>query len=344
MGAMMAEADIDVLITVPFPDPLIERLSSVSPRLRLHVHPARSDDNLPPDLVQEAEVLYTARALPEPDQAPELRWVQFHFAGIDHVRDHPLVLAESVQVTTLSGAAVSQMAEFAMMSILALGRRLLGMLEDKREKRWAEDRFDRFTPLELRDSTVAIVGYGNIGREVARLARAFGAEVLAAKRDLMTLERERYVEEGLGDPHAELVNRIYPPQAVASMAKLCDFLVVSVPLTSETRGMIGSKVFKEMKNTSYLVDISRGGVVDHGALIEALQEGWIAGAALDVYPVEPLPESSPLWEMPNVILSPHVAGASPRYYERAADLFATNLRRYLSEQPLLNLYDPDRGY
>lgn len=344
MGAMMAEADIDVLITVPFPDPLIERLSSVSPRLRLHVHPARSDDNLPPDLVQEAEVLYTARALPEPDQAPELRWVQFHFAGIDHVRDHPLVLAESVQVTTLSGAAVSQMAEFAMMSILALGRRLLGMLEDKREKRWAEDRFDRFTPLELRDSTVGIVGYGNIGREVARLARAFGAEVLAAKRDLMTLERERYVEEGLGDPQAELVNRIYPPQAVASMAKLCDFLVVSVPLTSETRGMIGSKVFKEMKETSYLVDISRGGVVDHGALIEALQEGWIAGAALDVYPVEPLPEGSPLWEMPNVILSPHVAGASPRYYERAADLFATNLRRYLSEQPLLNLYDPDRGY
>lgn len=340
----MAESDVQVLITVPFPDPLVERLSSVSPRLKIHVHSARDGEVLPDDMLQETEVLYTARALPEPDRAPELRWVQFHFAGIDHVADHPLVQSDRIQVTTLSGAAVSQMTEFVFMGILALGRRLLRMLEDKSEKRWAEDRFERFSPLELRDSTVGIVGYGSVGREVARLARAFGAEVLAVKRDLMSLEQDEYMEEGLGDPKAELVNRIYPPQAVGSMADLCDFLVVCLPLTAETRGMIGSKVFEQMKEASYLIDISRGGVVDHGALIEALQEGQIAGAALDVYPVEPLPEGSPLWDMPNVILSPHVAGASPRYYERAADLFATNLRRYLSEQRLLNLYDPERGY
>jgi phosphoglycerate dehydrogenase-like enzyme len=141
-----------------------------------------------------------------------------------------------------------------------------------------------------------------------------------------------------------LVNRIYPPEAVASMSGLCDFLVVTVPLTPETRGMIGAKVFKELKEGAFVIDISRGGVVDHGAMIEALQSARLAGAALDVYPVEPLPDSSPLWEMPNVILSPHVAGASPRYYEKAADMFATNLRRYLADQPLLNLYDPDRGY
>lgn len=344
MGAMMAEADIKVLITVPFPDHLVERLNSVSPRLKIQMQPARNHDELPDDALQDAQILYTARALPDPDRVPELRWIQFHFAGIDHVTDHPLVNSEDVLVTTLSGAAVSQMAEFALMGILALGRRLLPMLRDKAEKRWAEDRFDRFTPLELRDSTVGIVGYGSVGREIARLVREFGAEVLAVKRDLMDLELDRYREEGTGDPQAELVNRIYPPQAVSSMAELCDFLVVSVPLTSQTRGMIGSKVFKQMKESGYLIDISRGGVVDHGALIEALQEGWIAGAALDVYPIEPLPESSPLWEMPNVILSPHVAGASPRYFERAADLFATNLRRYLSEQPLLNLYDPEKGY
>jgi len=99
-----------------------------------------------------------------------------------------------------------------------------------------------------------------------------------------------------------------------------------------------------LKEGAFVIDISRGGVVDHGAMIEALQSARLAGAALDVYPVEPLPDSSPLWEMPNVILSPHVAGASPRYYEKAADMFATNLRRYLADQPLLNLYDPDRGY
>ena len=99
-----------------------------------------------------------------------------------------------------------------------------------------------------------------------------------------------------------------------------------------------------MKDTAYLIDVSRGGVVDQGALVEALREETIAGAALDVYPVEPLPESSPLWELPNVILSPHVAGTSGQYLERAADLFAENLRRYVASEPLLNRYDSKRGY
>jgi phosphoglycerate dehydrogenase-like enzyme len=340
----MAESEVNVLITVPFPDAMLQRIRAVSPRLHLTVSPARDGEELPDAALQEAEVLYTARALPDPSRAPELRWVQFHYAGIDHVAEHPLVRSDSIRITTLSGAAVTQMAEFAVMAMLALGRRLLRMVADQRAGRWAEDRFDRFSPVELRESTVGIVGYGSIGREIARLSRAFGADVLAAKRDLMHLEQDHYVEEGRGDPNAELVQRIYPPEAVPSMASLCDFVIITAPLTSETRGMIGAKVFKEMKEDAYLIDLSRGGVVDHGALIEALQEGKIAGAALDVYPVEPLPESSPLWSMDNVILSPHVAGASPRYYEKAAELFAANLRRYLAEQPLLNLYDPDRGY
>lgn len=344
MGAMMADSEVNVLITIPFAEPLVERLRAVSPRLNIQVSPARAGADLPMDNLQEVEVLYTARALPEPDLVPELRWIQFHFAGIDHVSDHPLVRSNSVQITTLSGAAVSQMAEFALMSMLALGRHLLRMAADKRERRWADDRFDRFSPVELRDSTVGIVGYGSIGREIARLCRAFGAEILSVKRDLMHLKQENYRQEGMGDPEAELVNRIYPPEAAASMAALCDFLVVTVPLTAQTRGMIGKEILGEMKDDAFLIDISRGGVVDHGALIEALQEGSIAGAALDVYPVEPLPESSPLWRLPNVILSPHVAGASPRYLEKAADLFADNLRRFLAEEPLLNLYDPERGY
>lgn len=341
---MMAEADIEVLITVPFPGPLVERLKSVSPRLHIHQVQARATEDLPKDLLQDTEILYSARALPEPDQVPELRWVQFHFAGLDHVADHPLLRSEGVRITTLSGAAVTQMAEFALMAILSLGHQLLPVLEDQAAHQWTDNRFEKYVPVELRDSTVGIVGYGSIGREVARLCRAFGAEVLAVKRDLMQLDQERYAEEGQGDPTAELVNRIYPPEAVASMSGLCDFLVVTVPLTPETRGMIGAKVFKELKEGAFVIDISRGGVVDHGAMIEALQSARLAGAALDVYPVEPLPDSSPLWEMPNVILSPHVAGASPRYYEKAADMFATNLRRYLADQPLLNLYDPDRGY
>ena len=128
------------------------------------------------------------------------------------------------------------------------------------------------------------------------------------------------------------------------MASECDFLVLTVPLTPETRGLVNAKVFESMKDTAYLIDVSRGGVVDQGALVEALREETIAGAALDVYPVEPLPESSPLWELPNVILSPHVAGTSGKYLDRAADLFAENLRRYVANEPLLNRYDSKRGY
>ena len=128
------------------------------------------------------------------------------------------------------------------------------------------------------------------------------------------------------------------------MAGECDFLVITVPLTPETRGMVNAKVLQSMKPSSFLVDVSRGGVVDQGALVEALQDDSIAGAALDVYPVEPLPETSPLWELPNVILSPHVAGTSAHYLARGAELFAENLRRYVANEPLLNRFDPKLGY
>jgi phosphoglycerate dehydrogenase-like enzyme len=340
---MAGMSDVVVLITVSYPEALVERLRAVSPRLKIQVHPARELIDLPDGILGETEVLYTSGVLPDPEAAPELRWIQFHYAGIDHVVGHPIFESE-VQVTTLSGVAVPQMAEFALMSILALGRRLPLMMADSPEERWAEGRFKRFRPTELRGSTVGIVGYGSIGREIARLCRAFGATVLVTKRDLKHLEDEGYSLHGVGDLNAEFPERLYPPQAVKSMVELCDFVVVTIPLTPETRGSISEEVIAGMKPTAYLVDISRGGVVDHGALVDALNAERLAGAALDVYPVEPLPESSPLWEMTNVILSPHVAGTSGRYYERATELFADNLSRYLAERPLLNIFDPESGY
>jgi phosphoglycerate dehydrogenase-like enzyme len=336
-------SEVLVLITLSFPEPLVERLRAISPRLQVRVHPARNGQDLPEDLLQDVEVLYTHHALPEPASVPNLRWVQFHFAGVDAIVDHPL-LHTDILVTTLSGASAPQLAEYALMGMLALGRRVPRMVADKAAKKWADDRFERFRPLELRGATVGIVGYGSVGREVARLCRAFGATVLATKRDLRSLGDQGYQLKELGDPNADLVVRLYPPQAVASMASLCDFLVIAAPLTPETRGMIDRQVFAALRPTAFLVDLSRGGLVDHAALVEALAEKRLAGAVLDVYPVEPLPQSSPLWEMPNVLLSPHIAGASGDYFERATELFAENLRRYLSDQPLLNLYDPQRGY
>jgi len=336
-------SEILVLITLNFPEPLVERLRALSPRLQIRVHPARTGQDLPGDLLADVEVLYTLHALPEPASVPNLRWVQFHLSGVDAIVDHPL-LHTDVLVTSLSGASAPQLAEYALMGILALGRRVPRMVADKAAKRWAEDRFERFQPVELRGATVGIVGYGSAGREVARLCRAFGATILAVKRDLRSVDDRGYRLKELGDPSADLAERLYPPQAVASMAALCDFLVIAAPLTPETRGMIDRRVFEALKPTAYLIDLSRGGLVDHAALVEALAEKKLAGAMLDVFPAEPLPDGSPLWEMPNVLLSPHIAGSSGDYYERATELFGENLRRYLSDQPLLNLYDPQFGY
>lgn len=340
---MTVMTDIQVLLTVSFPDPMIERLQAVSPRLKFHIHPTREAEELPEGILSEIEVLYTAWVLPEPEKVPNLEWIQFHFAGIDHVMDHDLLRAD-VEITTLSGASVPQMAEFAMMGILALGHRALRMIVDKREKRWGESRFERYQPQELRGSTVAILGYGSIGREIARLCKAFGAEVLATKKDLMDLKDKGYQLSDVGDPDSQLVDRLYPPQALGSMVEMADYFVLTAPLTPDTRGMVDEKILKRMKPTAYLIDIGRGGVVDHGALITVLQQGGIAGAMLDVYPVEPLPQNSPLWELDNVLLSPHIAGASEHYIERAVDMFSENLRRYLTNEPLLNRYDPQKGY
>ncbi|OGO71594.1 MAG: hypothetical protein A2Z37_01380 [Chloroflexi bacterium RBG_19FT_COMBO_62_14] len=343
MAGMAELAPVSLLITLQFPEQQLERIRAVSPRLKIHMHPARSSSEIPTGLLMDVEVLYTARVLPEPEAVPNLRWIQLHFAGVDHVAEDPLIRS-GVTVTTLSGAAVPQMVEFALMAILGLGRRLPLMMLDKVQKHWAEDRFERFEPRELRGSTVGIVGYGSVGREIARVCRAMGANVLATKRDLKHLDDVGYMPEELGDLGAELVERLYPPQALRSMASLCDYLVVTLPLTAETRGIVDKRVLLSLKPSAFLIDLSRGGVIDHGALIEVLNENRLAGVALDVYPVEPLPESSPLWDMPNVILSPHVAGASRNYLERATDLFVENLHRYLADQALLNRFDPQRGY
>ena len=335
---------IHVLITLPFTDEMVAALQEVSPRLALHVVVARRVEEVEAEAWKQAEVLYTNRLLPTPEQAPRLKWIQFHWAGIDHAINAPIMDKPGLVATTLSGAAASQVAEFIVTMLLASGHHLPELLSLKQRSEWPRDRWERFSPRELRGSTVGIVGYGSIGRQVARLLQAFGAEVLATKRDVMHPEDPGYTAEGMGDPQGDLVRRLYPPQALRGMLKECDFVVVIVPLTSETRGLIGAQELAAMKPTAYLIDNSRGGVVDHEALIPALRDGKIAGAALDVYPEEPLPAESPLWKLPNVILSPHISGNTPYYDERAVQLFAENLSRYVKGQALLNVFDTAKGY
>jgi phosphoglycerate dehydrogenase-like enzyme len=340
----MDEAIIEVLSTIPLSEGLQAQLRTSVPQMHLTVQPARRPDEISGEVWGRSQVLYTDRILPSRQIVPNLKWIQFHFTGIDFAADSPLVRIPEIAVTTLSGAPAPQTSEYILMMLLALGHRLPEAIASQQKAEWPRDRWERLSPSELRGSTVGLVGYGTINREVARLLRFFGVTVLAAKRDAMHPGDPGYNIPGMGDPDGHCFARLYPTQAVKSMVKECDFVVVTLPLTANTRNMINAEVLAAMKPSAYLIQAGRGGVVDQAALVEALQERRIAGAALDTFSEEPLPGSSPLWKLPNVLITPHVASISTHYLERAMDLFVANLCRYVKGEPLLNRYDPDLGY
>lgn len=340
----MSDTPVEILITVALNDDQIDQLRQVSPRLHIRTQTAKVVEDISPIIWEQIEILYTDRLAPLPNIVPKLKWVQYHYAGIDHVASALLLHDPRITVTTVSGAASPQVAEHAVMMMLALGHKMPDLHVLQARSEWPRERWERFKPVELRGSTVGLVGYGSIGREIARLLQPFGVRILATKRDAMHPRDSDYEIEGTGDPHGDLFTRLYPGKAVQSMIKECDFIVVCVPLTADTRGLIGEGEIAAMKPGAFLIDVSRGGIVNHAALIQALQDKKIGGAALDVFPEEPLPATSPVWKLPNVLISPHISGISPYYASRAIAAFAANLRRYLTEQPLLNRFDPERGY
>jgi phosphoglycerate dehydrogenase-like enzyme len=341
---MIAPVDVEVLITQPLSEKHIELLTEVSPLLRITVFPALTPEEIPIEIWERTEVLYTQYTLPDPEKAPNLRWIQFHMTGIDKVVNTPIMQNPDIHKTNMSGASESQVAEYILTMLLSLGHYVPDMMALQSRNQWPTNRWERFSPVELRKSTVGIVGYGSIGRQVAYLLQPFGTTVLAAKRNVMRTEQTGYTLEGQGDPQGDLFVRLYPYQALRAMLKECDFVVITVPLTPETRGLISYEQLDAFKPTSFIIDASRGGIIDHQALLKALQDQKIAGAALDVFPEEPLPADSPLWDMPNVIITPHIAGASSFYEKRVMSLFIENLRRYLTDEPLHNLVNVDKGY
>jgi phosphoglycerate dehydrogenase-like enzyme len=336
-----AAQPIRVVVAWDFSDEIMAQLREVSPRLQIERHYPDAPDSIWP----ETEVLYTMRTFPTPQQAPKLRWIQLHFAGADSALKRPIVQSEDVEVTTASGVHAVNMAEWCLSMMLAFTYRLPLMLRLKAEIRWPDDRFRLFNPHGLRGQTLGIAGYGSIGRELARMADALGMDVLATKRNLLgSLADEGWREDDTGDPTGDIPARLYPPEALASMARECDFVVVTLPGTDSTRHAVNETVLGAMKKTAVLISVGRGSVIDEAALISALAAQKIGGAALDVFEEEPLPTTSPLWNLDNVIISPHVSGNNLRYNEKAARLFADNLRRYLENQPLFNRINREHGY
>jgi phosphoglycerate dehydrogenase-like enzyme len=337
---MSAETAVKVVVAIDFSDAILEQLRAVSPRLQVERHFPK----VPDSAWASAEIVYTVRDLPEPEQAPHLRWIQAHTAGINHLLSRPILQAEDVEVTTTSGIHAVPMAEYCLALMLAFAYRLPQFRQLQDQAQWPADA-NQMTTQTLRGQTLGIVGYGSIGRELARMADQLGMIVVATKRDLRQVAAEgEYTESGVGDQAGDIPTRLYPPEALGSMVKVCDYVVLTLPLTADTRHIVNEDILNAMKKTAVLINVSRGSVVDEAALISALAARKIAGAGLDVFETEPLPATSPLWQMDNVILTPHISGNNARIHEKAAALFAENLQRYLDNRPLLNRVERGRGY
>jgi phosphoglycerate dehydrogenase-like enzyme len=289
-----------------------------------------------------AEVMFMRPFPFDLSRAPRLRWIQLASAGLNRLLGHP-IMDSDVIVTTTSGIHATPIAEYALASMLAFFRRFPEMWGAQRQREWPANVW-HFAGQELRGKTVGIVGYGSIGQEVARLCHAFGMRILATKRRLDQQRPNRFSIAGLGDPEAAFVDAWFSRMDMAALLRECDVVVICVPLTAETRGMIGAPELRAMKSTAYLLNVSRGAVLDEPALLQALKEGWIAGAGLDTTVEEPLPADSELWDMENVILTPHISALTPQLRVRGVELFCENLRRYLKGLPMLNVVDKEVGY
>lgn len=336
--------NLEVLTTIPFPESVMQTVRDVNPHVRITMHPAQKVEDIPSELWNRVEVLYTDLLMPDPALVPNLRWIQYHYAGIDFIQNSPLLNKPDCVITNMSGASAIQESEYILGMMLAMSHKLPDLFHNQQKQEWPTDRWERFTPFELSQSTVGLVGYGSIARELARLLIPFNTTILAAKRDVMHPEDNGYTIEGHGDPDGNFFHRLYPIQAVKSMISECNFVVITLPFTPETKGLIGEAELRAMKPGSYLFVISRGGIVDEAALYKVLEEKHLGGAVLDVFAQEPLPAESPLWKLPNAILTPHVSGFSPLYKERAGMMFAENLRRYIHGEPLLNKFEVGRSY
>lgn len=340
---------VTVLITFELAPELVNQIWAVDPRIEVLYDPALvgkprfACDHLGPihrtydqerrwqELLAQAEALFGFDHSHPDDllrHAPGLKWVQSTSAGVGTWAERAGLFRAGVMLTTASGIHATALAEFALMAMLLFAKGGMGLLKDQQDRRW-----QRFTGGELSGKTLGVVGLGRIGREVARLGRCLGMRTLGATRTT-----EGRSSHGMG------VDLLVPGADLTPLLVQSDYLVISCPHTPETKGLIGAGELALMKPEAVLINIARGAIVQEPALIDALRRGRLKGAALDVTAVEPLPETSPLWEMDNVLLCPHSGSNVDSENVKLTGLFCDNLRRYLAGETLRNLVDPARGY
>lgn len=263
-------------------------------------------------------------------KATNLAWVQAMSAGVEGlVANEALVANDRIVLTNHRGVHGPAIADHAMAMLLSLTRDLRYHSENQAKREWVRGG-SQLTPIALDGRTMLVVGIGGIGSEIAKRGKAFGMRVWATRRSEA--------------PKPDYVDRVELSPRLLELLPEADVVAIAAPLTPETQDLFDREAFAAMKEGAYLVNIARGGIVDSEAMLEALRDGKLAGAALDVTDPEPLPAESPLWEMPNVVITPHIAGHAEVTAERRWTLLRENLRRFAAGEPLYNVVDKKAGY
>ena len=356
------EAKEHLLFTLPLPEPkeLLDKLRKQHPAYRVTWHQLSSfTDAVPSDLYQSCTILITVGTFPQnPSDAPHLQWIQVFSAGTDRLTDAPIYRDTAITLTTVSGIHGPQIAEWVVMTTLVTNHKYKQLYELQKAHKWGKSRSgddDYHHVADLVGQRLGVLGYGSIGRQVARVGKSMGMEVLAytaTPKDTREKKRDRgFIVPGTGDPEGEIPTAWYSGLDKESLHQFLrqdlDVLMVSVPLTKGTEKLLAKEEFEVLgKNGTppLLVNIARGKIVDTAALISALKAGQLRAAALDVTDPEPLPENNELWDMENVIVTPHVSGIGEAYMGRAFLLFEENLDRWQNGEALLNVVRRGRGY
>jgi phosphoglycerate dehydrogenase-like enzyme len=258
--------------------------------------------------------------------ANELKWVHTSGVGVESVL-FPAMVESPVLLTNSRGYYSNSLAEFVIAAVLYFAKDIPRLIQNRLDHGW-----DRFLMKEIQKQSVGILGLGHVGRAVARKAKALGMPVLATRRHL-----------GHGGADSD-VDQVFPFDQCHDLLRSSDYVVNTLPLTSETRHVIGQDELRAIGPNSYFINVGRGGTVQEPVLLQALREGWIAGAALDVFETEPIPPSSEFYGLPNVLISPHCCDLTLPYFENTAALLLENVTRYLAQEPLINLVDKQLGY
>ena len=281
------------------------------------------------DLAADAEVYYGMPSAEIVAAAPNLRWIQSSSAGVEYIAKIPAIIASDVVVTNTRGAHGPSIGEHVFALLLAMTRALPTCLDQQRARLWDRKQLYR-TCREIRGMTMGILGFGALGRGIAQ--RALGFEMTLLAVDAQAVDGAPFLDE------------VWPSGRLPDLLERSDVVVVSAPLTAETTHLLDAAALARMRPDSYLIVVSRGGIVVEDALAEALTNNRLAGAALDVTEAEPLPADSPLWDAPNLLITPHTAGASAAKERRCVEILRDNLERYVAGDPLLNVVDKRLGY